>query len=103
MAIITIDVSPETESFKLPLPITWSDVADRLGVTEPTVKKCRQALDRVDDPISEDLFEEIRRMVALCSFRQRGGGGSCTRKGYMTLKLQGQEVLEARLKQFQII
>jgi hypothetical protein len=95
-----IDISP----IKLGMPKSWGEATSFLGASNTTVAKCRKALDRFEDPISRELFEEIRRMVRFCEMRNSGGGGTCTRQEYLRIKAEeGQEALEIRLKKLGIL
>jgi len=96
----TIDVTPHHPAS---VPQSWTAVSRFLDVSEPTVMKCRKALGRDEDPLTPELFQEVCRMVKFCEMRNRGGGGTCTRRTYIALRNQGQDVLEARLRQLQII
>jgi len=100
---ITIDVTHPQKLDSLARPKNWTEAVSHLNVSEPTVKKCREALGSVDALLTPELFEEIRRMVRFCEKRNSGGGGTCNRRNYVMLKNQGQEVLEARLKTLGII
>jgi hypothetical protein len=89
------------EPCRLDLPRNWGEVADRFGASTPAITRCRKALDRFEDPITDELVEEIRRMLRFCEMRNAGGGGSCTRQAYVRLRESGE--LTARLKTLGII
>ncbi len=103
---ITIDISPsqpESQTESMRCPRNWAEAEAWLGTTEPTIKKCRLALGREDDPLDAGLYEEIRLMVRWCDRRNKGGGSRCTRREYMRLKGLGQDVLDQALKQQGVI
>lgn len=91
---ITIDVSP---TVSMVCPRNWAEAAAWIGTSQPTIRYCRRALDRLKDPLSAELFQEIGQMVRYCDRRNNGGGSSCTRQNYMMLKALGSEVLEKEL------
>jgi len=95
-AIVTIDISSVSAS-PMVCPRSWVEAANWLGTTQPTIMGCRKALNRLNDPLSAELYEEIRRMVRFCDRRNNGGGGKCTRREYMRLKNLGQDVLDKEL------
>ena len=98
---MVLDIFLNPEVYKCPVPLTWTEVAKFLSVSEPTLTSCRKALDRFEEPISRELVEELRQMVRFCEKRNRGGGGKCTRGEFVRLKSCGE--LDQRLEKLGII
>ena len=93
----TIDISIEpTQRMK---PNSWADVARLHDVDVKTIERDRTALDLLEEPINNDVLEEIRRMRAWCS---SGSGRSFfTRRNYVRLKEAG--TLDEKLTSMEII
>jgi hypothetical protein len=92
----TIDSSTGVYKMK---PQTWADVARVHGVDPKTIERDRIALNRFEEPISEDLLEDIRRMRRWCELGK--GGGPFSRRKFIKHKLAG--TLEEKLKQLEIL
>ena len=95
-AIVTIDI-PSVSASPMVCPKSWAEAQDWLGCSQPSIMKCRKALNREEDPLSPELFQEISRMFRFCDRRNKGGGAKCTHREYMRLKGLGQDVLDQEL------
>lgn len=95
--MITIDVTERA------IPTNWTQVAQALGVSQETLKKCRKDLGRLDDRLTPELYEELGWITSFCRLRAEGGGAKYTRAEFVRLKNQGKDVLEAKLRADRII
>jgi hypothetical protein len=92
----TIDISGSTQ---LPLPQTWQEVADLHGVNVKTIERDRDALNLLEQPLSEEVLEEIRRIRRWCALGK--GKSFFTHRNYVDLRRKG--LIDQKLKELRII